>query len=107
MIRHVSRKHHAHRRPSVEVQKTGAQNAALLASIDAQGNFRFGADARPVTREQLKKEFVVAVSKKSDTRLVINTDRATPFGKIVQVMDAAKEANIASVYANVREPEKQ
>jgi len=93
---------------SSQAQKTGAhEDAPLVVSIDAQGNLRLGADAKPVTVEQLKNELVAAVSKKPDTKLAISADQAAPFGKIVKVMDAAKEANIKRVDANMREAAKQ
>jgi biopolymer transport protein ExbD len=89
---------------SSQAQKTGThEDAPLLVSIDAQGNFRFGADAHPITPEQLKSELLGAVARKPDASLAISADKAAPFGRIVIVMDAAKEAKIKHVNANMKE----
>jgi biopolymer transport protein ExbD len=89
---------------SSEAQKTGAnENAPLVVSIDAQGNLRLGAEARPVTADQLKSELAVQAEKKADLRLAISADKAAPFGEIVKVMDAAKEAHIKIVNAFTKE----
>jgi biopolymer transport protein ExbD len=89
---------------SSQAQKAGAnENSPVIVSIDSQGAIRLGADARPVTPEQLKTELVAAVAKKPDLKMAISADQNAPFGRIVKVMDAAKEANIQRVDANMRE----
>jgi len=89
---------------SSQAQKTGAnESPPLVVSIDAQGNLRLGAEARPVTAEQLKSELAAQVEKKPDLKLAINADKAAPFGEIVKVMDAAKEAHIKMVNAFTKE----
>src|ERR1043166_4552353 len=55
---------------SSQAQKTGAnENAPLIVTIDAQGNLRWGTDARPITADQLKAELASQAGKKSDARL--------------------------------------
>jgi biopolymer transport protein ExbD len=92
---------------STQAKKTGAnENPPLIISIDKDGNLRLGPDATPVTVDTLRKELVEQVDKNPDLRLAINADKAAPFGKIVNVMDAAKEAKIKMVNAFTKEPAK-
>jgi biopolymer transport protein ExbD len=89
---------------SSQATKTGSsENAPLIVSIDPQGNLRFGTDAKPVTAERLKEELVAAASKRPGLKLAISADRTAPFGQIVKVMDAAKEAKIQTVNAFTKE----
>jgi len=95
---------------SSQAQKTGAsEDAPLIVSIDPLGNLRLGADARPVTIEKLKEELTAAVDKNPDMRLAISADKTAPWGQVVRVMDAAKEARIKTgmVNAFMREAAKQ
>ena len=89
---------------SSHAQKTGANEAApLVVSIDPNGNLRLGAEAKPVTLERLISELLAAVAKTPDLKLSISADKAAPWGQIVKVMDAAKEAKIKRVDANIKE----
>jgi biopolymer transport protein ExbD len=90
---------------SSQAQKPGAsENTPLIISIDAQGNLRLGPEARPVTADQLKSDLVSEAQKKSDLLVAISADKAAPFGQIIKVMDAAKEAHIKMVNAFTKEP---
>jgi biopolymer transport protein ExbD len=81
---------------SSQAVKTGAnENAPLIISIDPQGVLRFGADSRPVTVEGLREELAQAVAKNPGVRLAISADKAAPWGQVVRVMDAAKQAHVA------------
>src|SRR5207237_5589259 len=78
---------------SSQSHPTGAsEQAPLVVSVDPEGNLRFGEKATPVTVERLKEEFVSAVAAQSDAKLTINADKRAPFGQIIKVMDAAREA---------------
>lgn len=89
---------------SSQAQKSGAnENAPLVISIDAQGNLRYGADARAVTEEQLKSELAAAAQKTATVRLAVSADKNAPFGQIVKVMDAAKAAGVKSINAFTKE----
>jgi biopolymer transport protein ExbD len=80
---------------SSQAQKTGAhETAPLVVSIDPQGNLRLGADAKPVTVDRLRDELMAAIGKNPDLRLAISADRTAPWGQVVKVMDAAKEAKL-------------
>jgi len=92
---------------SSQAQKTGAkENAPLVVSIDPKGNLRFGPKSKPVTVDDLKKELVSAVAEKPDVKIAISADTSAPFGQIIKVMDAAKEAGIKLVNAFTKEPGK-
>ena len=89
---------------SSQAHKTGAnEEAPLIVSIDNKGNLRLGTEARPVTPEQLKTELSALVEKKPELKLAISADTSAPFGEIIKVMDAAKEAHIKIVNAFTKE----
>ena len=92
---------------SSQAQKTGASEAPpVVVSIDPKGTLRLGADATPVTVERLKEKLLAEAAKGPDVKLAISADTAAPFGVIVKVMDAAKEAKIKAVNAFTKEPGK-
>ena len=94
---------------SSSAHRTGANDAPpTIISIDAQGSLRFGPDATPVTPERLRAELTAAVARNPDLRLAISADKAAPWGVLVKVMDAAKQANIKeqSISAFTKEPGK-
>lgn len=89
---------------SSQGQRTGGQEAApLLVTIDAQGTLLFGPEARPVTPDRLRQELLQAAAAGRDPKLAISADKAAPFGQVVRVMDAAKEAGIKSVQSYTKE----
>jgi biopolymer transport protein ExbD len=85
---------------SSQARKTGAnEEAPLVVSIDAKGALRLGPEALPVTDDRLKSELLSQVEKNPRLRLAISADKEAPFGQIVKVMDAAKEAKIKTINA--------
>ena len=89
---------------SSQAHKTGAnEEAPLIISIDDKGSLRLGAEARPVTPDQLKTELLSQINKRPDLKLAISADKSAPFGEIIKVMDAAKEAHIKIVNAFTKE----
>jgi biopolymer transport protein ExbD len=54
----------------------------------------------------LKEELRAATSTTPDLRLAISADKGAPWGQIVKVMDAAKEAGIKAVNAFTKEAAK-
>jgi biopolymer transport protein ExbD len=95
---------------SSQAQKSGAdEKAPLIVSVDAKGALRLGSDAVPVTGDRLKAELLAQVQKDPELKLAISADKDAPFGQIVQVLDAAKEAHIntRTVNAFTREAAKQ
>ena len=92
---------------SSQAQKTGANEAApLIVSIDRKGNLLLGTDTNSVTIERFKAELLAAVAKTPDLKLAISADTSAPFGMMIKVMDAAKEAKIKMVNAFTKEPGK-
>jgi biopolymer transport protein ExbD len=89
---------------SSHAERTGAQETPpLVVSIDSQGDLRLGSEGKPVTNERLKTELLAAAEKTQDLKLAISADKRAPFGQIVMVMDAAKEAKIKIVNAFTKE----
>jgi biopolymer transport protein ExbD len=89
---------------SSHAEKTGAQESPpLLVSIDSQGDLRLGPEGKPVTGERLKTELVAAAQNTPDLKLAISADTKAPFGQVVKVMDAAKDARIKIVNAFTKE----
>jgi biopolymer transport protein ExbD len=91
---------------SSQGEKTGAsEETPLVVSIDSQGSLRLGdgAEALPLTAENLRNELISRTGKNPELKLAINADKAAPFGQIVKVMDAAKEAKIKFVSAYTKE----
>lgn|SRR5690348_1192973 len=87
-----------------QAHKTGAnEEAPLVVSIDEKGNLRVGAEARPVTPDQLKTELLSQIERKPELKLAIAADKSAPFGEIIKVMDVAKEAHIKIVNAFTKE----
>lgn len=93
---------------STQAVKSGVhEEVPMLVSIDPQGNLRFGPESKPVTVERLKEELAGRVATNAGLRLALSADKSAPFGQIVKVMDAAKEANIKSVSAFTRDTGKK
>lgn len=94
---------------SSQAEKTGAsEDAPLVVSIESTGNLRLGGgtDALPLTADNLRSELISRVSKNPELKLAINADKAAPFGQIVKVMDAAKDAKVKFVSAYTKETAK-
>ena len=56
-----------------------------------------------MTLEGLRSELSARTAKNPELKLAINADKAAPFGQIVKVMDAAKDAKIKAVNAFTKE----
>ena len=86
---------------STQAMKSGANEAApLIVSIDDKGNLRLGTDMLPVTVERLRAELVSRAAKNPELKLAISADKSAPWGQVVKVMDAAKEAKIKTGMVN-------
>jgi biopolymer transport protein ExbD len=89
---------------STQAQKTGAQESPpLVITIDAKGAMRLGPEGKPVNVRTLRQELIDTAARTPDLKLAINADTAAPFGQVIKVMDAAKEAKIKIVNAFTRE----
>jgi biopolymer transport protein ExbD len=90
---------------SSQATKPGAsENPPLVVVIEEDGSLRIGEDATPVTADSLKSQLLAAAAKNPQMKLSLSADKKAPFGQIVKVMDAAKEANIKAISAFTREP---
>jgi len=89
---------------STQAKKSGAdETPTLVVSVDARGSLRLGAEATPVTVDRLRSELVTRAEKNPELKMAISADKMAPFGQIVKVMDAAKEAKIKMVNAFTKE----
>jgi biopolymer transport protein ExbD len=64
----------------------------------------FGLDKNPVTVDGLLQRLKTAAKGNPDLTLSINADKDAPWGLIVKVRDAAKDAGIKNVQAAVDNP---
>lgn len=89
---------------STQAQKSGAtENPPMVVTVDAQGNLRFGPDAKPMTADRIREELLALAAKDPEVKLAISADKAAPFGQIVKILDATKEAKIKTVNAFMKE----
>ena len=89
---------------SSQALRTGAQeDAPMVVTVDKEGSLRFGPDFRPVSADGLKQRLLDEAAKNPQLKLAISADKDAPFGQIVRVMDAAKQANIRMVNAFTKE----
>ena len=89
---------------SYHAERTGAQESPpLVVTINPEGDLRLGPEGKPVTAERLKTELTAAAEKSPDLKIAISADKKAPFGQIVKVMDAAKEAKIKIINAFIKE----
>ena len=92
---------------SSQALKNGAtETPPVVVSITADGSIFLGVDRLPVTIERLRSELAASVAKKPGTKLAISADKNAPFGQIVKIMDAAKEAGVTTVSAFTKVPSK-
>jgi biopolymer transport protein ExbD len=89
---------------SSQGKKPGAtENPPLVVSIDYKGGLRVGKNNDAVALEQLQARLRDEMAKNPKLALAISADTNAPWYRIVNVMDAAKEAKIKSVSAFTRE----
>jgi biopolymer transport protein ExbD len=90
--------------PESKDAKPGASENALVVTISKQGPLYLKAE--PVTLEALGQRLTQAVRENPQATLAIRADKEAPFGEVIKVMDAAKEAKIrvASAYLQAEAP---
>ena len=89
---------------STQALKTGAnEDSPLVVAVDREGNLRLGAESLPVTNERLRAELQARAAANPELKLAISADKAAPWGQIVKIMDAAKEAKIKIANAFMKE----
>lgn len=91
---------------SSQAKREGAnENPPFVVSVDSNGVYFV--DKLPVTFDQLQSDLITRAAKNPKLILAINADEKAPWGKIVQVRDAAAKANIKNLVAYTKEPVKQ
>jgi biopolymer transport protein ExbD len=89
---------------STQALKTGSgEDAPLVVTVDKEGNLRLGTESLPVTNDRLRAELQARAAKNPEIKLAISADKAAPWGQIVKIMDAAKEAKIKIANAFMKE----
>jgi biopolymer transport protein ExbD len=87
---------------SSQAKKVGAnENPPFVVTIKEDGHYYLNDGTLAVTYEQMKSELLSQVVKNPKLVLTISAVKSAPWGRIVNVMDAAKEAQIKSVSASV------
>ncbi len=86
------------------------ENPPLIVNIAADGQIRFGPKGDAVTADQLLQQLQTRVAEarlvRKEIKLAIRADKGAAWGKVVQVMDIAKKANIKVMSAFTKEPGK-
>ena len=92
---------------SSQALKSGAsETPPLVVTVTPDGSIFLGPDKFPVSPERLRQELVSHAAADPQLKLAISADKAAPFGRIVIVMDAVKEAGIKSVSAFTKQTAK-
>jgi biopolymer transport protein ExbD len=84
------------------------ENPPLLVTVESNGTIRFGQDNLPIRIEDFRSRLLLAVEKqraaaKGEVKMAIRADKTAPWGRIVQVMDVAKEANLKILSAYTKD----
>ena len=89
---------------STQALKPGAnENPPLVVTIDDKGLLRLGDESQPVTLEQLRGQLQAKVAAQPNLKLAVRADKNAPWGKVVNILDLAKQANIKITSAFMRE----
>jgi biopolymer transport protein ExbD len=88
---------------SRQTQKPTDAGDQLVVTIAKEGDLFLG--MTPVTLADLQTRLKASTSRNAQVNLSIRADAAAPFGRIVKVMDAAKEAGIKMVNAFTQAPQ--
>ncbi len=88
---------------STQAAKVGANEAPpFLIVIEASGVLRYGENAKVVTSDELKQALLQAAAANPKLKVSISADKGAPWGRMVNVMDDVKEANIKIVSAFIK-----
>jgi biopolymer transport protein ExbD len=88
--------------PKSNQPQTGAKaEGEVIVTIDKSGMFYYKGSPDPVTLDKLQQRLKEAAAEHPDMTLAIRADTVAPIGRVVNVRDAAKEANIKVVNLNV------
>ena len=80
---------------SSQATKAGtSDNPPLVIYIEVNGSLRFGPQAMPITVDALKQALMTEAAKNPDLKVAVSSDTGAPVGKVVKVIDIAKEAKL-------------
>ncbi|HUC84887.1 MAG TPA: biopolymer transporter ExbD, partial [Candidatus Acidoferrales bacterium] len=81
------------------------ENPPQVVTISSNGTLYLG--TRPFTLEGLQGQLMEIAAKNPKVKLAVRADKNAPWGRMVEVMDAAKAANIKDIAAFTKEEGKQ
>lgn len=81
--------------PRSEAAQPGDAPRFVSVTLDAQGG-TFLSD-QPVTAQQLAERLAAAARQNPDTEVQLRADQAVPYGRVVEVMDAAQKAGLSRI----------
>jgi biopolymer transport protein ExbD len=84
-----------------------SDNPPVIVTVGADNMVRLGANDMTYTMAQLEDQLKTMVEKNPKIKLAVRADRETHWERVVQVMDAAKAANIRDISAFTKEEGKQ
>lgn len=87
--------------------RTGSDPALFIVTIAKQEPYFYlerPHGTGPVTFDLLKDQLKKKVAENPKVVLSVKADKDAPFGQIIRLMDAAKEANIKSINAFIKTP---
>jgi biopolymer transport protein ExbD len=87
--------------PESKQGQEGASEQNLIVTVAKQAPYFYLGEA-PVALDRLQAELMSRAAKAPMATLLIRADTDAPFGKFVNVMDAAKAARIKAAYAFVK-----
>ncbi len=79
------------------VQNPADPNAALLVTIDVDGNAKLGETPLSRDYDEMIEQFKKNPKAQADDKLVISAEDKTKYGRVIRVMAAAHEAGISEV----------
>ena len=89
---------------STQAMRSGAnENPPLIVSIEANGVVRYGLAGDVVTLDQLAERLREDVAKNPQLKMAVRADKSAPWGKVVNVMDAANTAHIKLMSAFIKD----
>ena len=103
MVATTFRQHPALRLALPESRQSAKPGDTLIVTI-AKEEPHLHLGLRPVTLEKLLTELKASTARNPHLSLSIRADTGAPFGEVVKVMDAAKEAGITMVNAFTKNP---
>jgi len=83
------------------------EETPLVIAVDAEGRLWWGTEGTPIDPATLATRLKAEAARQPNLRLALSADEKAPFGQIIKVMDAAKEAGIRVVNAFARQPARQ